>query len=99
MKVAFNQVKSKLQKPGQSLYKYIKPFKKATNGIDLSQVKYEDLKDDLLSIAFGRMYLLQRTATAIPGDKQGQADYWKRFYNTSAGAGTPEDFLNTNADL
>ena len=97
--VAFNQVKSKLQKPGQSLYKYIKPFKKATNGIDLSQVKYEDLKDDLLSIAFGRMYLLQRTATAIPGDKQGQADYWKRFYNTSAGAGTPEDFLNTNADL
>ena len=45
------------------------------------------------------MYLLQRTATAIPGDKQGQADYWKRFYNTSAGAGTPEDFLNTNADL
>ena len=96
--VAFNQVKSKLQKPGQSLYKYIKPFKSAT-GIDLSEVKYEDLRNDVLSIAFGRMYLLQRTATAIPGDKQGQANYWKRFYNTSAGAGTPEDFLNTNADL
>jgi hypothetical protein len=30
-----------------------------------------------------------------PDDLEGMAHYWKRFYNTSLGAGTPEKFLES----
>jgi len=96
--VAFDAVKDKLLNSKSTINKYIEPFKKAT-GIDLTTVKYEDLKDDTLSIAFGRMYLMQLTGTPIPKNIQGQAKYWKTNYNTLAGKGTEEDFLNTNKNL
>ena len=36
-----------------------------------------------------------RVPAALPAvdDSAGLADYWKRYYNTSKGAGTPEHFL------
>ena len=49
-----------------------------------------------MSIAFGRMYLRQRTSEMIPITLEDQAAYWKKYYNTSAGAGKPEDFIRTN---
>ena len=96
--VAFDAVKDKLANPYSTIHKYIEPFKKAT-GRDLTTVKYEDLKDDVLSIAFGRMYLMQLTGNPIPADIQGQSKYWKTYYNTKAGKGTAEEFLNTNKNL
>mgnify|MGYP003146571738 CR=1 FL=1 len=30
----------------------------------------------------------------VPGDLSGQADYWKKHWNTEAGAGTPEHFMD-----
>jgi len=35
----------------------------------------------------------------IHGDVQGQARYWKRFYNTELGAGTIEEFLGARRRL
>ena len=96
--VAFNAVKNKLLNPKSSLSKYIDPFEKAT-GIDLTTVNYEDLTNDTLSIAFGRMYLMQLTEDPIPSSKEDQAKYWKTYYNTKAGKGTVKEFLNTNKDL
>jgi len=96
--VAFNAVKNKLLNPESSISKYIDPFEKAT-GIDLTTVNYEDLTDDTLSIAFGRMYLMQLTEDPIPSSKEDQAKYWKTYYNTKAGKGTAKEFLNTNKDL
>lgn len=96
--VAFNQVLKKLKSRRNKLSKYVQPFKDKT-GIDLREVKYEDLDNDLLSIAFGRMYLLQRTNAPIPKSKRKQGDYWKKYYNTSAGAGTAMDFITINSDI
>ena len=96
--VAFNAVKNKLLNPESSISKYIDPFEKAT-GIDLTTVNYEDLTNDTLSIAFGRMYLMQLTEDPIPSSKEDQAKYWKTYYNTKAGKGTVKEFLNTNKDL
>ena len=31
---------------------------------------------------------------AIPGDLEGQANYWKKHWNTEAGKGTPEHFMS-----
>ena len=95
--VAFNQVLKKLNDRRNRLAKYVEPFEDAT-GIDLREVKYEDLDNDILSIAFGRMYLRQRTNAPIPKSKPKQGDYWKKYYNTSSGSGTANDFVQTNAD-
>ena len=34
-----------------------------------------------------------RVPDPIPSDLRGQAEYWKEHYNTPAGAGTPEEFI------
>ena len=95
-RVAFDQVMKKLTDRRNRLSKYVKPFEEAT-GINLTEVQFEDLNDnDLLSIAFGRMYLRQRTGAGIPKSLAKQAEYWKKYYNTSAGAGEIEDFINAN---
>ena len=95
-RVAFNQVMKKLNNRSNRLSKVIKPFEDAT-GINLTEVQFEDLNDnDLLSIAFGRLYLRQRTSAPIPKSLEKQAPYYKKYYNTSAGAGTVKKFINTN---
>lgn len=35
-----------------------------------------------------------RVPAPIPHDLKGQAEYWKRWYNTPAGAGTVEEYLS-----
>ena len=95
-RVAFNQVMKKLNNRSNRLSKVIKPFEDAT-GINLTEVQFEDLNDnDLLSIAFGRLYLRQRTSAPIPKSLEKQAPYYKKYYNTSAGAGTVKKFIDTN---
>jgi len=36
---------------------------------------------------------------ALPEDIEGQAAYWKRYYNTEGGSGTIEEYLNRYEDL
>lgn len=62
-------------------------------GISLSRVSYSDLETSpLLAFIFCRLRYYTVPA-AIPPSREGRAEYWKRHYNTSAGKGTPGEYL------
>lgn len=48
--------------------------------------------NDVPGVMFCRLHYL-RVAEAVPDGLEAQARYWKRYYNTSAGKGTPEQYL------
>ncbi|MCU7974888.1 hypothetical protein L5M43_06290 [Shewanella sp. SW36] len=62
-------------------------------GIHLGKVSYSELETSpLLSFIFCRLrYYTVRIA--IPATRAERAEYWKRHYNTSAGKGTPKEYL------
>jgi hypothetical protein len=49
--------------------------------------------------AIAARLVLSNIPENIPSDLKGQADYWKRYYNTSAGAGTANDFIKKSTNL
>tara|TARA_R100001594_G_scaffold749_2_gene2994 strand:+ start:549 stop:1178 length:630 start_codon:yes stop_codon:yes gene_type:complete len=53
----------------------------------------EEAHNPYISAALTRMGLLN-IPEAIPGDLEGQAKYWKEHWNTEAGKGTPEHFMD-----
>ncbi|GLX85084.1 hypothetical protein tloyanaT_13360 [Thalassotalea loyana] len=61
--------------------------------IDVDAAQLADLNDDpMLSLALTRLkYLL--IPEPIPRDFVSRAMYWKRYYNTVAGKGTPKHYL------
>lgn len=62
-------------------------------GITLSRVSYLELETSpLLSFIFCRLRYYT-VPDPIPSNRAGRAEYWKRHYNTSAGKGTPEEYL------
>jgi len=48
---------------------------------------------DPLAVLFARLHYLFRTKDPVPESVDDQAAYWKRIYNTVAGAGTVEQYL------
>lgn len=62
--------------------------------IQLNEIQYRELAlAPLLSLLFCRLrYYAVRTP--IPDNREDRARYWKRYYNTSAGAGSAEDYLS-----
>lgn len=48
---------------------------------------------DPLAVLFARLHYLFRTKDPIPQTVEDQAAYWKRWYNTIAGAGTVDEYL------
>ena len=65
-------------------------------GIDPSFMKWEDLKTDIKKGAIATRLHFKPFKKAIPKDIIGQAQYWKRYYNTKAGKGTVKHFLEMN---
>ena len=63
-----------------------------TFGINWSDVEWSDLRIPLFSGLAARLFVSNIPAD-IPCDISGQATYWKRHYNTFAGAGTEEKFM------
>lgn len=62
-------------------------------GIDLSRTVYQELRTSpLMAMLFCRLRYLA-VPVAIPATRGERADYWKKYYNTSAGKGTPTDYL------
>ncbi len=63
-------------------------------GVDIDRVEHTDLRwSPLLSVIFARLkYRL--VPSAIPSTLHGRADYWKKWYNSSLGAGTPEGYMS-----
>lgn len=76
----------------RNLVKYVDIIKDKA-GIDLTKVTYEDLSDPKLSLIFSRLHYL-KVADPVPPTAAGRAKYWKKHYNTSAGAGTPQEYLS-----
>ena len=59
----------------------------------ISRFKAEDIENnDLLAICMARVHYL-RVREAIPSDLDGWARYWKRYFNTTLGKGTEEEFI------
>ena len=75
----------------KNLVKYVQRFKDEL-GIDLTEVEYEDLADPKLGLIFTRLHYL-KNPDPVPPTVQGRSKYWKKFYNTSAGAGTAAEYL------
>jgi hypothetical protein len=60
-----------------------------------SPSRVEQLATNLLyGAAMARIHYWRRTDGALPSDLEGAARVWKRCYNTAAGAGKPEQFVN-----
>ena len=53
----------------------------------------DKLRDPLIGALVTRMKL-GSIKKSIPVDLEGQANYWKDYWNTEAGAGKPEEFMN-----
>ena len=92
--VAFEEVQRRLR-GGKGQNKYTQSsIDKATKilGVDPTEIKYEDLADDKTNLVFARLYLMS-IPDPIPPKIEDRAKYWKKFYNTAAGKGTPEKYL------
>lgn len=76
----------------RNLVKYVDIIKDKA-GIDVTKVTYEDLSDPKLSLIFSRLHYL-KVADPVPPTAAGRAKYWKKHYNTSAGAGTSQEYLD-----
>lgn len=56
-------------------------------------VKFKDLANDpVLSLFFCSLYYKYKLNGNVPKNIKEYAITWKKYYNTSAGAGTVEDF-------
>jgi len=66
-------------------------------GIDIYIVEWDHLRyNPLLALIFTRLKYI-KVPEGIPGTKIGRAKYWKKYYNTEAGKGTPEHYLLMNS--
>ncbi len=65
-------------------------------GINPKTMKWEDLLMDIEKGAIATRLHFKPIEDEIPKDIVGQAQYWKRWYNTSAGAGSVKHFLEMN---
>lgn len=62
-------------------------------GRDIQEVELADLAEDLeLAFAFTRLKY-KRVPEPIPRTEWGRAMYWKKYYNSNAGKGTPEGYM------
>ena len=67
------------------------------NNIDWKKLTYDDIiSDPLYNCIAARLYLSNMPG-AIGDSLVAQAEYWKDYYNTSAGKGGKEDFINKNS--
>ena len=64
--------------------------------INMEHIVWEDLKTDILIGAIATRLHFKPFKEEIPKDIVGRARYWKRYYNTEAGAGTVKHYLEMN---
>ena len=91
----FNDTLSRLRgDKGQprNLVKWVDIIKDKTD-INLTEVTYRELSDPTLSLIFSRLHYL-KVADPVPPTAAGRSKYWKKHYNTSAGAGTSQEYLD-----
>lgn len=65
-------------------------------GVDIALVEWDDLRyNDFLALLFTRLHYWLK-GDPIPKTIEERARYWKLHYNTSAGKGTVEHYLEMN---
>lgn len=65
-------------------------------GIDVDKVVHTDLRwNPLLSVIFARLKFML-VPGLIPDFQEDRARYWKKWYNSSLGRGTPEHYLKAS---
>ena len=69
-------------------------YKAALGARDVERFVY-----DLRYSAMIARLLYWRHPEPIPTDLEGQAHYWKRYYNTALGAGTPSEYIANNSQF
>jgi len=63
-------------------------------GVDVNLVEWEHLRyNSFLSLLWCRLYYLF-VPKPIPNTLEGRAKYWKKYYNTYLGDGTPEHYIS-----
>ena len=66
-------------------------------GIDVMELSLEDLEKPLHGAIAARLFLHSKNRGRIlPEGLQEQAEFWKKFYNTAAGKGTVQQFIQNN---
>lgn len=50
------------------------------------------MKEPIVNCLFARLHYIKFPG-AIPSTLEGQANYWKKYYNTISGKGTPEEYI------
>lgn len=85
-RIAFDDVKARTpQKLKDSIFDAF--------GIRLDDVEHRELAfSPLLAMLWCRLHY-RLIPEPIPSDVVGMANYWKKYYNTAAGRGTPEEFV------
>lgn len=74
-------------------------LKKVMKAAEVKSLKAEDLVlNDNLAVCMARVHYY-RFKEAIPDNLEGWAHYWKKYYNTSAGRGTEEEFIKNYKTL
>ena len=69
-------------------------------GLDWTTVRYEKLREPLYSALAARLYLVTKEPPIpLSSEIEKQAQYWKDHYNTPAGAGTVQDFIDRVKEL
>ena len=71
---------------------------KAEFGIDWSSVQWKGLEKPFYSGLAARLFL-SNIPEAIPCELDEQARYWKKYYNTEAGKGTVQRFIDEVNEL
>ncbi len=67
--------------------------------IDILQVSHRELAySPFLSLLFCRLFYLLRPG-AIPSDVLGRAEYWKKWYNSSLGKGTIDQYVEDQKNI
>ena len=84
----FNDIKTRTMKLRPQIQKDLK--------IDISLVNWDDLRfNPFLSLLFTRLHYWLK-GDPIPATIEERAKYWKLHYNTKAGKGTVEHYLEMN---
>jgi hypothetical protein len=63
-------------------------------GLDIGAITTADLDKPLVAMAVARLYI-EAVGRPVPQDVAGQANWWKRHYNTYLGAGKPSEFIRS----
>jgi hypothetical protein len=94
--IAFKDTKDTISHP--SLKKKLEKIK-IQKSIDWKSLSQRDMEASPLKNGIAARLVLSNIPSTVPSDLEGQAKYWKNNYNTSAGKGTVNDFINKSSNI